>query len=133
MKRTPRKENIKRRYLTIGIPEGASGLAGPAMTEVSISDHWLGPDGARLRYLQSGAGTPVVLLHGLLGGSFCWRFTIPALARRYRVYAVDLPGLGASEAQAGADLSMAAQAARVMQFMAYLDLRHADVLACSYG
>lgn len=133
MKKNPAEREQKRRYLTIGMPEGASGLAGPSMTEVSISEHWLGPEGARLRYLKSGAGTPVVLLHGLLGGSFCWRFTIPALAKRHCVYAIDLPGLGASDAQGSVDLSMAAQAARVMQFMDHLDLRHADVLACSYG
>ena len=38
-------------------------------------------DGCRVRYLRSGSGPALVLLHGLLGYSFSWRFTIPALAQ----------------------------------------------------
>lgn len=52
-------------------------------------------DGA-LVWRQWGAGDPVVLLHGGSGSWMHWIRTIPALARRYAVYAVDLPGLGDS-------------------------------------
>ncbi|MBZ5522815.1 MAG: alpha/beta fold hydrolase [Acidobacteriia bacterium] len=89
--------------------------------------------GKRLRYLQGGAGRPAVLLHGFLGGSFCWRFTLPVLARQYRVYALDLPGLGISEADAQTDCGMAAQAVCVQQFIEKLGLRHVDLIGCSFG
>lgn len=54
-------------------------------------------DGMETSYLEAGAGTPVVLLHGgEFGGEaeICWEFTIPALARHFRVIAPDLLGFG---------------------------------------
>jgi pimeloyl-ACP methyl ester carboxylesterase len=43
-----------------------------------------------------GRGGPVVLLHGLAGSRRWWRYTAPALARRYRVHIPDLVGFGGS-------------------------------------
>lgn len=43
---------------------------------------------------RSGAGTPVVLLHGLGGSSDWWRRNVEALAREHLVCAVDLIGQG---------------------------------------
>jgi pimeloyl-ACP methyl ester carboxylesterase len=43
---------------------------------------------------RAGAGTPVVLLHGLAGSSRWWSKNIDALAERYLVAAVDLTGFG---------------------------------------
>jgi len=43
-----------------------------------------------------GAGAPVVLCHGGSGSWMHWIKTIPVLARRYEVWAPDLPGLGDS-------------------------------------
>lgn len=39
---------------------------------------------------------PVVLLHGLGATKASWLTVVPALSRRYRVLAIDLPGFGAS-------------------------------------
>jgi pimeloyl-ACP methyl ester carboxylesterase len=53
--------------------------------------------GARLRYLDHGAGPTLVLLHGM---ACCWQWwleCIPELAEHYRVIAVDLPGFGDSD------------------------------------
>lgn len=49
-----------------------------------------------LHYRVAGQGRPVVLVHGLSGSAHWWRQTIPALAGRYRVYALDLAGFGGS-------------------------------------
>lgn len=43
---------------------------------------------------RAGAGTPVVLLHGLSGSSRWWRRNVDALAARHLVAAVDLVGFG---------------------------------------
>ncbi|HET8774606.1 MAG TPA: alpha/beta fold hydrolase [Thermoanaerobaculia bacterium] len=43
---------------------------------------------------RAGAGTPVVLLHGLSGSSRWWSRNVDALASRYLVAAVDLVGFG---------------------------------------
>lgn len=51
-----------------------------------------------LRYLTGGSGPPLVFLHGigLDAATVSWRYALPALAEDYTVYALDLPGHGAS-------------------------------------
>jgi len=44
----------------------------------------------------TGAGAPLVLLHGGAGSWTHWIRNIPALAARFRVHAIDLPGCGDS-------------------------------------
>ena len=51
---------------------------------------------SRVHYLSAGQGAPLVLLHGWPQTSFAWRKVVPALARRFRVIAPDLRGLGDS-------------------------------------
>ena len=58
--------------------------------------------GARVRYVEAGQGSPVLMVHGLGGSSVTWKDNIAALAEHHRVYAVDIPGHGDSEA---ADIS----------------------------
>jgi 3-oxoadipate enol-lactonase len=55
--------------------------------------------GTRLRCFVGGpaGGEPVVLIHGLGGGSANWAFLAPELARTRRVLVVDLPGHAGSE------------------------------------
>lgn len=50
--------------------------------------------GRRVPYEVAGEGEPVVLVHGLSGSTRWWDMTVPALAARYRVYLIDLPGFG---------------------------------------
>ena len=53
--------------------------------------------GAAVHVEQSGAGEPVVLLHGFGESTYSWRLVAPELATRYRVIAVDLNGFGYTE------------------------------------
>ena len=55
----------------------------------------------------SGDGSPLLLIHGLMTSSYSFRYVIPKLAKKYRVYVPDLPGAGRS--QAPLDLSMSPQ------------------------
>jgi pimeloyl-ACP methyl ester carboxylesterase len=48
-------------------------------------------------YHVGGAGDPVLLIHGLGGGSANWCEVVPELVARHRVIAVDLPGHAGSE------------------------------------
>src|SRR5205085_6288482 len=61
---------------------------------IAVSEHRVRVGGDEVLYRVAGEGEPVVMLHGLGGSSRCWTWTAPALARRYRVYLVDLPGFG---------------------------------------
>ena len=48
------------------------------------------------RVQRSGAGEPLVLLHGLGSSSVSWKPVLPALSARHDVLAIDLPGFGES-------------------------------------
>jgi pimeloyl-ACP methyl ester carboxylesterase len=50
-----------------------------------------------LAHTRTGAGEPLVLLHGLGSSRRAWDPVMPALAERFDVIAVDLPGFGDSE------------------------------------
>ena len=55
-------------------------------------------DGARLRLIDTGNGTPVVLIHGIGASMYAWRYQLPALvAAGYRVVAFDNRGFGFSD------------------------------------
>lgn len=90
-------------------------------------------DGAQMRYLRAGSGPPLVLLHGLMGYSFSWRFTMPALAPYATLYAPDMLGAGFSDRPPNVDHSMRATALRVMQFVQKLGLSTFDLLGTSRG
>jgi pimeloyl-ACP methyl ester carboxylesterase len=90
-------------------------------------------DGQQLRYLRAGAGPPLVLLHGLLGGSFSWRLNLEAFSRQHTVFAVDLPGLGENDAPRHLDCGMQAQASRVSSLLEQLKLEKVDLVGCSWG
>lgn len=51
-------------------------------------------EGYPVRYLVAGEGDSVVLVHGLSGSMRWWSRNVPALAERYRVHLVNLPGFG---------------------------------------
>lgn len=65
-----------------------------------IRTHWVKVNGLNTFYRTAGKkGDILLLIHG--GGSdysgFIWKHTLPALATRFRVIALDLPGYGSSE------------------------------------
>jgi pimeloyl-ACP methyl ester carboxylesterase len=86
-----------------------------------------------MRYLRAGSGPALILLHGLLGYSFSWRYTLPALAPYFTVYAPDMMGAGFSDRVAGIDHSMRASALRVLRFIAALGITSFDLLGTSHG
>jgi len=110
-------------------------------------------DGARMRYLRTkpppfdklragflakdarnGAPTPaLVLVHGLLGYSFSWRYTMPALAPYATVYAPDMMGAGFSDRAGGIDHSMRGTAKLLLQFVERLGISSFDLLGTSHG
>jgi pimeloyl-ACP methyl ester carboxylesterase len=98
-----------------------------------IEERWSILDGYRMRYLCGGSGPPLVLVHGLLGYSFSWRFAIPVLAQRATVYAVDMLGAGFSDRPAGMDCSLRAGATRLLRFLDLTGVEGCDLLGTSYG
>lgn len=93
---------------------------------------WATVDGHRIRYLRAGAGPPMLLLHGLLGYSFSWRYNYEDLGKLATLYAPDLLGTGFSD-RPKADYSLRASAERILRFLDILGIDEADVLGSSHG
>jgi pimeloyl-ACP methyl ester carboxylesterase len=98
-----------------------------------IEECWMDVEGARMRYLRAGSGQALILLHGLLGYSFSWRHTMPALAPYATVYAPDMMGAGFSDRPIGIDHSMRGTAKRLLRFIAELGITSFDLLGTSHG
>jgi pyruvate dehydrogenase E2 component (dihydrolipoamide acetyltransferase) len=90
-------------------------------------------DGRVIRYLLRGEGdVPILLVHGFGGDLNNWLFNHEALAATRAVYALDLPGHGASSKDVG-EGGVAALAAVVSGFMAALDIDKAHLVGHSLG
>lgn len=87
----------------------------------------------KLRYYESGEGHPVILLHGSGPGATGWSNfagNIEALARRFHVYAVDMPGWGESDA---VTIDRLDHAGAAIQFLDTLGLQRAAFVGNSMG
>lgn len=105
----------------------------PEAERVEIEEKWVQLDGMRMRYLQCGSGPNLVLLHGLLGYSFSWRFAAPVLGQQATVFAVDLPGAGFSGRPENLDCSLRACAGRLLRFLDAAGIKSCDLVATSHG
>jgi len=93
---------------------------------------YLDVDGLRLRYLVAGEGPPLVLLHTLRTQLDMFQKVVPALATRFRVYALDYPGHGYSDIPV-ADYTAEFFARTVARALELLDLRDAVLVGESIG
>ena len=98
-------------------------------------EHFIDVDGVAVRYIEAGesnSGAPVVLLHGFQAGADLWYpFTFPALASRYHVYALDLPGFG--ESGGLAEYSKESYGRFLCAFLDRLGLEHVQLVGHSMG
>ena len=97
------------------------------------AEHWLTIDGSRMCYVQEGSGPALVLLHGLLGYSFSWRFVLPHFAQHATVYALDMLGSGFSDRPLNLDYTLNATAERLLRVLDILEINCCDLLGTSYG
>ena len=88
--------------------------------------------GMTVRYVQSGEGPPLVLLHTIRTQLDYFEKLVPELQGRYRVYALDLPGHGRSSLQPG-DYTEPLLRRAVSEFIAKLDLRDVTLVGESIG
>jgi len=98
-----------------------------------LSEEWVQVDGLNVRFQRSGSGPPLVLVHGLLGYSFSWRFVIPQLAQGREVFAVDMPGSGLSDCNGRLECNLRSAAQRLLKFMDAIGVAACDLVGSSYG
>ncbi|MGH7470246.1 MAG: alpha/beta fold hydrolase [Longimicrobiales bacterium] len=120
------------------MPEALSSSAGASLAPAQLA--WT-PDipvdyvtvnGMRIRYITSGHGPVLVLLHALRTQLDMFQHVIPQLSKQFQVYALDYPGHGHSDAPE-ADYSAQFLSASVAAFLERLNIRNAIVAGESIG
>ncbi|MGH7917050.1 MAG: alpha/beta fold hydrolase, partial [Candidatus Binataceae bacterium] len=87
----------------------------------------------RISYVERGRGPAALFLHGLPLCGYQWRGALEDLSAMRRCIAPDLMGLGYSEAAAGRDLSFAAQARMLSEFLDALEIDAVDLCGNDTG
>ena len=83
--------------------------------------------------LEAGTGPPVIAIHGLGASKASFLATVAALAPRFRVMAIDLPGFGDSDKPVGAPYDARYFAAAIVQLLDALELDRAHLIGNSLG
>ncbi len=96
--RSGRLEVRRNLHVGVGFLAATSGVSGPGRLRFRT----VVTRRARLSTLEAGIGPAVVAVHGLGGTKGSFLLTVAALADRFRVIAVDLPGFGDSDKPIGA-------------------------------
>lgn len=92
--------------------------------------------GVATNYHDVGTGDPVLLIHGSGPGVTAWanwRLTMPALARRMRVVAPDVPGFGYTERTGTVRYDLDGWTDHLVAFVEALDLPRVHVVGNSFG
>ncbi len=91
-----------------------------------------GPDGRSIAYRIAGKGPPLVLLHGFLCDSRCWRPLLDGLADWFTLVAWDAPGAGSSPDPPD-PFTVAEWAHILAKFLDSIGIGRAHVLGLSWG
>jgi len=89
-------------------------------------------DGLTIAYRQAGKGQPLVLLHGFLCDSRCWRDQLSHLSDQFSVVAWDAPGAGSSSDPPNT-FTTASYVHCLAGFLDAIGIERAHVLGLSWG
>jgi pimeloyl-ACP methyl ester carboxylesterase len=116
-------------HVGIGFLAATSGLTSPGRLRFRmVSTRRL-----RLSALEAGSGPPVIAMHGLGATKGSFLPTVAALADRFRMVAVDLPGFGDSSKPIGASYDAPFFAQAVVDLMDALELDRVHLIGNSLG
>jgi len=116
-------------HLGVGFLAATSGMTEPGRLELGRVRTSLGD----IAVARAGEGFPVVMLHGLGGTKASFLPTVAALADRYRVLAIDLPGFGDSVKPVGAPYDPRFFATAVRGFLDACGIERAHLIGNSMG
>jgi len=80
----------------------------------------------RIAYVEQGSSPPALFVHGVPLNGFHWRHVMDQLADLRRCIALDLLGLGYTEISGAQDVSFAAQAQMIVEFLDALAIDQVD-------
>ena len=90
-------------------------------------------DGTRVRYLKTGSGPALILLHTVRTQLDHFQLVVPKILQAFTVYAVDLPGMGWSDITPGASYGEPALRRALVEFVETLDLTDVILAGESMG
>jgi pimeloyl-ACP methyl ester carboxylesterase len=106
----------------------------PSPQTYSIKEKFLTIEGLRVRYIESGSGPAVVMIHGNAGSIEDFELgVIQALALSYRVIAVDRPGHGKSDRPNETTVNVEYQARLLHQVLLSLGVTQPVLVGHSWG
>lgn len=90
-------------------------------------------NGKKVHYIEKGEGKPIILIHGFLYNTVMWKQNIDALAKKFKVYAIDLVGWGYSERLKTMDYSFPLYGKQIVGFMDAMKIDKASLVGQSMG
>ena len=102
------------------------------MTALLMRSGQIGVNGMSMAYRETGAGRPLIFLHGAMVSGWMWDRLLPLIANGVRAIVPDLRGHGFSDNPSG-ELSYPLLAADTAAFIAALELEAAVVVGWSMG
>lgn len=116
-------------HLGVGFLAATSGIAESGRLQFASAGTRVG----ELSTLSAGEGDPVICIHGLGATKASFLPTVAALADRWRMIAVDLPGFGESEKPLGAAYDARYFAGSVTALLDELGIKRAHLIGNSMG
>ena len=116
-------------HLGVGFIAATSSVTGPERLRFRTLDTRRG----RISTMEAGSGPPLVAIHGLGATKGSFLPTVAALAGRYRVIALDLPGFGDSEKPINASYDARFFASAITGLLDALELDRAHLIGNSLG
>lgn len=111
-------------------PAAEPELAWPGYVYVA---HTVPVSGHHMRYVESGSGDPILMLHGLPSQGYLWRNVIDGVADHGRVIVPDLMGYGKSYQGPDLQYDARSQQAHFDAFMDAMDLRDLTLVVNDVG
>jgi pimeloyl-ACP methyl ester carboxylesterase len=116
-------------HVGVGFLAATSGATSPGRLRFRT----IATRGARLSIMEAGTGPPALAVHGLGGTKGSFLPTVAALATRFRIISVDLPGFGDSDKPIGARYDARFFADAVVDLLDALALERAHLIGNSLG
>lgn len=98
-----------------------------------VEHRFMDLDGARIHYVDEGAGETLLLLHGNPSWCFLYRKIITGLRSDFRCIALDFPGYGMSEARAGYGFTPQEHSDVLEHFVDRLGLKDLTMMVQDWG
>ena len=120
------------RFVTVFLVAGIA----PCLVGQERPDRFLDSNGVNLRYIEQGAGEPVVLIHGFGGSAddpWVKAGILQALAKNHRVLALDCRGFGQSDKPSERKHYGQEMALDVVRLLDHLKIPRAHIVGYSMG